>query len=162
MRIVLVLLLSLVFAPFESYAANVGDVSPDFSVSTLDGKKISYSADLKGKKPVYLIFWATWCPVCKKELPQVKELQKRLGNSIEFIGINVGINEREEDVRGYVRKNNLDLTMVFDKDTRITKSYGVMGTPTQMVIDRTGTIRYRGSDMPEDIEGHINELIMGN
>lgn len=159
MRILSVLLLLFVFSPFNTYAANVGDAVPDFSATTLDGKKISYSADLKGKKPVYLIFWATWCPVCRKELPQVKELRNKLGDRIEFIGINVGINEREDDVRGYVKKNNLDLTMVFDKDTKISRSFGVMGTPTQMIIDRSGTVRYRGPDMPEDLEGHVKELM---
>lgn len=159
MRVLLVLLLLFVFSPFNTYAANVGDAAPDFSATALDGKKISYSADLKGKKPVYLIFWATWCPVCKKELPQVKELHKRLGDRIEFIGINVGINEMEEDVKGYIKKNGLDFKMVFDKDTKISRSFGVMGTPTQLIIDRSGTAQYRGSDIPEDLEGHMKELM---
>lgn len=159
MRVLLVLLLLFVFSPVNTYAINVGDTAHDFSASTLDGKKLSYYADLKGKKPVYLIFWTTWCPVCKKELPTVNELQKKLGDRIEFIGINVGINEREEDVKGYIKKNGLDFKMVFDKDTKISRSFGVMGTPTQLIIDRNGAVRYRGSDIPEDLEGHMKELM---
>lgn len=38
----------------------IGDIAPDFNAISLDGKRISYYNDLKGKKPVYLIFWATW------------------------------------------------------------------------------------------------------
>ncbi|MBI4689801.1 MAG: hypothetical protein HY754_06000 [Nitrospirae bacterium] len=41
-------------------ALDVGDSVPDFHIVTIDGKEISYEKDLKGKKPVYLIFWATW------------------------------------------------------------------------------------------------------
>lgn len=159
MRVLLVLLLVFVSSPFNTYAINVGDTAPDFSVSTLDGKKISYYADLKGKRPVYLIFWATWCPVCKKELPTVNELQKKLGDRIEFIGINVGINEMEEDVKRYIKKNSLDFEMVFDKDRKVSRSFGVMGTPTQLIIDRSGVVRYRSSDIPEDLEGHMKDLI---
>jgi len=38
----------------------VGDNAPDFNTLTLKGRQVSYYNDLKGKKPVYLIFWATW------------------------------------------------------------------------------------------------------
>lgn len=45
--------------PLISYALDIGDLAPDFTAITLNGKEIRYS-DLKGKKPLYLIFWATW------------------------------------------------------------------------------------------------------
>jgi len=54
------LLLSLLLLPVSAYALGVGDKTPDFYVSTLQGKEISYDKDIKGKKPVYLFFWATW------------------------------------------------------------------------------------------------------
>jgi len=38
----------------------VGDIAPDFKITTLDGKEISYQQDIKAKRPLYLIFWATW------------------------------------------------------------------------------------------------------
>jgi len=55
----LILLLLLIF-PTIGYSLDVGDRAPDFNATTLDGKKIAYFSSLKGKKPVYLIFWATW------------------------------------------------------------------------------------------------------
>lgn len=54
----MILFLSLMF-PVYGFALNVGDNAPDFQGAALDGKQVSYSG-LKGKKPVYLIFWATW------------------------------------------------------------------------------------------------------
>lgn len=47
---------------------------------------------------------------------------------------------------------------IFDSDGRIIRAFGVMGTPTHIVIDRKGVIRYRDAVMPEDLEGHLKEL----
>lgn len=55
-----ILLLSLLLLPASAYALGVGDKTPDFRVITIQGKEISYDKDIKGKKPVYLFFWATW------------------------------------------------------------------------------------------------------
>jgi len=55
-----IVLLLLLIPPLYGYALEVGDTAPDFMNVSLDNKQISYSSDFKGKKPVYLIFWATW------------------------------------------------------------------------------------------------------
>ncbi len=52
--------LSLVLVPARAYALGVGEKSPDFHLTTIQGKEISYDRDIKGKKPVYLFFWTTW------------------------------------------------------------------------------------------------------
>lgn len=87
-----------------------------------------------------------------------KELYKKLGDRVEFIGINVGINERIEGVREYVKSHEISFPIIFDKDRRIIKEFGVMGTPTHIVIDRKGIIRYRGTETPVDMEKHMKEL----
>lgn len=55
-----ILIFLLLLLPFSSYAVDVGDRAPDFDVLSLDGKPVSYYKHLKGKKPLYIIFWATW------------------------------------------------------------------------------------------------------
>ena len=50
----------LLFLPVNTYAIGVGDIAPDFKIVTLDGKEISYQQDIKAKRPLYLVFWATW------------------------------------------------------------------------------------------------------
>ncbi len=143
--------------PLTAYALDVGDIAPDFTAVTLDGKELRYS-DFKDKKPVYIIFWATWCPNCKAEIPRVVELYKKLRNKIEFIGINVGINERLKNVRLFVKSNGMDFKNVFDRDGRIIRAFGVVGTPTHIVISRKGVIRYRDAEMPSDLEKHIERI----
>lgn len=59
------LIFSLVITGFfiwgsDGDAVDTGDFAPDFDAVTIDGKEISYSRDIKGKKPLYIIFWATW------------------------------------------------------------------------------------------------------
>lgn len=87
-----------------------------------------------------------------------KKLHKKLGNRVEFIGINVGINERIEGVRQYVKSHEINFPIIFDKERKIIKAFGVMGTPTHIVIDRKGVVRYRGTEAPVDMEKHIKEL----
>jgi peroxiredoxin len=55
-----ILLLILLLLPLDGHAARVGDAAPDFQVTTLKGRDVSYYRDIKGKRPVYLVFWATW------------------------------------------------------------------------------------------------------
>lgn len=89
----------------------------------------------------------------------MESLYKRLGGKIEFIGINVGINEREKGVKGYVKEKSLTFTIIYDKDQKIIKSFGVLGTPTYIVIDRKGIVKYRDAKFPHDIEDHMKELL---
>ncbi|MCL5021771.1 MAG: hypothetical protein M1497_00090 [Nitrospirae bacterium] len=55
-----ILALFLLVLPLKGYALDIGDTAPDFRIASLDGKEISYYRDIRGKKPVYLVFWATW------------------------------------------------------------------------------------------------------
>src|SRR4051812_27247609 len=80
----------------------IGKPAPDFTLQTLDGKKLTLS-DLRGKA-VVLNFWATWCPPCKVELPWFVDLQKQYGAQGHQI---VGISENEggkEKVAAFVKE----------------------------------------------------------
>ena len=89
----------------------------------------------------------------------MERLHKRLGGKIEVIGINVGINEREKGVREYVKEKSLTFTIVYDEKQKVTKTYGVMGTPTHLITDRKGSVRYIDAKFPHDIDEHMKELI---
>ena len=58
-KILMVVLFLLLMLPVSGFALSVNDNAPDFNGAALDGKRVAYS-ELKGKKPVYLMFWATW------------------------------------------------------------------------------------------------------
>ncbi len=139
--------------------SKVGDRAPDFSATTLDGKRVSLS-DYLGKKPVYLVFWATWCPNCLKEIPEINALKTKFNDRLAILAINVGINDSADAARKYQQEHHMQYPVVFDDGSVISSAYGVVGTPTQLLIGTDGIIRYRGSKTPAgaDIETHWKKL----
>jgi len=89
----------------------------------------------------------------------VVNLNRKFGDKIKFIGINVAINEKIEGVKDYVRSNGIHFPNIFDKDKKIIKAFGVMGTPTHIIIDRKGVIKYRSAELADDLEKHMKELL---
>lgn len=129
--------------------SQVGQIAPDFSVTNLDGKTFKLS-DYRGKKPVYLVFWATWCSTCKHEIPQFKELYKNLGDKVEILAINVdylswwsSLNKSNNRVKKYVNKYEVPYSVALDDDEQLINLYHVRGTPTQLLIDKDGVVRRR-------------------
>ncbi len=155
----LICLYPLITTPFALAGNKVGDKAADFSTSTLDGKKVSLSS-YAGKKPLHLVFWATWCPNCLKEIPEINALQKKFGNRLAILAINVGINDSAQAARRYQKEHGMQYPVIFDEGSTITNTYGVVGTPTQILIGTDGIIRYRSPKTPAvaDIEAHWETL----
>lgn len=135
-------------------ASQVGEVAPDFSLLTLDGNRFDL-AEYRGKKPVHLIFWATWCSACKHEIPDIKKAFYKYEDKIAMVAINVSVRDSAEKVQRYVSKYKLPYPVAFDDGAKVTRLYGVMGTPTQIIIDKQGIIHYRGSTTPKDLSKYI-------
>ncbi|MDW8465823.1 MAG: TlpA disulfide reductase family protein [Chloroherpetonaceae bacterium] len=116
--------------------------APNFTLKTLNGKKVSLS-DFKGKG-VILNFWATWCPPCRAEIPDMIELQKAYQDKFTFIGI--VINDRAEKVAAFVKAQGMNYPVVMG-DEKVISDYGkfveggqIRGIPTSFVINRKGEI----------------------
>ena len=136
----------------------VGDTAPDFSIQTLDKQTFNLK-EWREKKAIYLIFWATWCPNCKREIPKLTQLSQSLNDKIHFLAINAGINDSIGKVKRYQKKYPMNYPIAFDEGSKVTKLFKIMGTPTQIIIDINGTIRYRGPDVAEDIKDHLDILL---
>ncbi len=149
-----ILLLSLFLFPMRVYALGVGERSPDFRAVTIKGEQISYDRDLKGKKPVYLVFWTTWCPYCKVELPQIEELYKKYGDRVEFIGVSLGIKNK---IGRFVREKKLSFPIVYDEGNKIAGAFGAQ-IQTNLLIDKRGVIVYKGKGFEEDIVKRLKKL----
>ncbi|MDQ6722409.1 MAG: TlpA family protein disulfide reductase [Candidatus Dormibacteraeota bacterium] len=119
--------------------ARVGGTTPNFTSWDLSGKKVSLS-DL-GARPVLLSFWATWCTVCRDELPALQRLQDRYRSD----GLRVlAMNYRESNtdrMRQYLAGLQVKLESVIDPDGSIGSVYGVnVGLPVNVLSDRTGVV----------------------
>ncbi|WP_246055252.1 peroxiredoxin family protein [Pseudalkalibacillus caeni] len=132
-----------------------GSKAPDFSLQTIDGKKVKLS-DYRGKK-VVLNFWATWCPPCKKELPELQEYYIENGNDkVEIIGVNLTKIERsEKDVDPFVEKYGLTFPVILDKKGKVEKVYQIQSYPTSYILDKDGNVE-------KVIAGAVNKETLEN
>ncbi|MFA5353317.1 MAG: TlpA disulfide reductase family protein [Thermodesulfovibrionales bacterium] len=139
-RLLFLLLLVASFA-LASLSFAAASPAPDFSLSTLDGKKVTLSS-MKGKV-VLLHFWASWCPPCKKELPSLVSLHREMQEK-GLVVLAVSIDRSESALRSYMTENSLPFTVLYDRNKEVAfNGYPVPGLPTTYLIDRNGAISRR-------------------
>lgn len=119
--------------------ATVGATAPNFTSYDLQGRKVSLS-DFSSR-PVLLTFWATWCTVCKDELPALQALQGRYSSS-GFVVLAVNYRETSDDrMRQYLASINVTLRSVIDPGASIASAYGVdIGLPVNVLVDKAGRV----------------------
>ena len=134
-----------------------GQPLPEFSIQAFDGNYYS-RATLEGK-PVLLVFWNTWCPVCLKELPRVNRLAEKFGpQGLVILAVNTAINDSENKARVYARKYGYKFPIAFDHSFETGQAFGLRGVPTIYLVDAKGIVRYKHSQLPEDMEARFKQL----
>ncbi len=127
---------------------SIGDLAPEFT-GTSDGQTVGLD-DLQGNPirladyighPVWIDFFATWCPPCQEETPVLRdEYDAHKADGLALIAISVQ-ETSPDDVRAYAQTYGLDYTIGFDATSAIFKTYQAYGLPTQLFVDRHGVIR---------------------
>ncbi len=133
--------------------------APDFTLAGLDGTTLSL-AGLRGKV-VLLNFWATWCPPCKAEMPDLDALQREYGAAHDFVVVGVNVEEDPATVKSFVKKNGLSFPILLDSKSQVTTQlFGVRGMPTTLIIDREGFIRdaWNGQIAPEAMVARLKRV----
>ncbi len=119
-------------------APEIGRLAPDFTLVDLEGNQVSLS-DFRGKT-VFVNFWATWCPPCRAEMPEIEAVyQKYKDKDVVVIGID--ILEPEDVVRQFVEQGGYSWTFVFDTSGEVAANYRIAAIPTSLFIDREGIIQ---------------------
>ncbi len=122
---------------FDEEKPALGFRAPDFELSDLNNQKVRLSA-LRGK-PILLNFWASWCPPCRKEMPDLQQFFSSYGERISVIGINW--NDQAETVREFLTRHGVTYINLLDTDGRVFVLYRLTGLPTSFFIDEAGIIR---------------------
>lgn len=117
-----------------------GQPAPDFTLKRLDGSTFKLS-DYKGIKPVYLVFWNSWCSHCMKSVPELVKLHRNQHQQIEVLAINTSWSDSLEQITEFVDRFQASYPIAFDLKAVVTDSYQVWGTPTDFLIDIDGLIR---------------------
>ena len=141
-------------------AASVGDIAPDFKIVTQDGNVLRLS-EFRGRKPVYLVFWNTWCFFCIEKVPRYIKLQKQFANKIEIIAINTTWSDSPAEMRVFEDRFHINYSTAFDIGKLITDRFGVINVPTEFIIDVNGIIRYRNR-VPEYPIAHLPDWSVTN
>jgi cytochrome c biogenesis protein CcmG/thiol:disulfide interchange protein DsbE len=119
----------------------VGRQAPDFTLQTWDtpsGQTIHLAA-LKGKQPIILNFWASWCTPCQQESPMLEAAwQKYRADGIAFVGIDYQDNQAE--ARQFLQKYGITYPVGPDSSGSISVDYGVSNVPSTIFIDRSGVV----------------------
>ena len=149
----------------------IGEKAPDFRLKdVMTGKTIALS-DYAGKKIVMLEFWATWCDICVREMPNLVKLYTSWGpKGFELVSI-VLPSGNVEQIKKIVKEKNLNYPALLDADLSVaTKAFGLAGPiPLKVVIDHRGVVRYShvgdyppGEDeLPFVLEDLIREMEKG-
>jgi cytochrome c biogenesis protein CcmG, thiol:disulfide interchange protein DsbE len=118
-------------------APAIGYPAPDFTLTTLSGEEFKLSS-LRGR-PVVLNFWATWCPPCRAELPELKAAGERYAGQVAVIAVNQA--ETEATVAKLAPELGLTFPVPLDKSGAVSRLYRVRSLPTTFFIGRDGIIR---------------------
>jgi peroxiredoxin len=118
----------------------VGSLAPNFTLTTLDGKRIHLS-DYRDKA-VMLNFWYTTCPGCLQEIPGMQRFyaaQQATGKNFVILGVNIA--DDAQTASHFVKQYGLTYPIVLDQNQQVLTLYNVNSTPTSYFIDRQGIIR---------------------
>ena len=135
----------------------VGSKAPAVTVNDLEGKPVDLGRYI-GKQPVLLEFWATWCELCEELLPRVRAAQAAYATKVEFIGVNVTVNQTRDRVRRYVDSHQPGFRTLYDDQGTSIRAYKVPTTSYVVVIDRAGKVAYTGTGGTQDLEGVLRRV----
>lgn len=134
--------------------------TPPLALGDLNGKPVKL-ADYRGKV-VMVQFWATYCPPCIKEMPSMMRLEQKLaGKPFVILAVNMG--ETDKEVRDFLKKINVDFSILMDSDGKTLADWKVFVAPSTFLVDAKGNIRYtlQGGaewDAPEYVQ-KITEML---
>ena len=136
-----------------------GTPAPDFKMKTIDGKTFKFAKATKGKY-VVLDFWASWCPDCRKDVPNVQRMYKKFAPlGVEFIGISMDTDR--EKWAAAVDKYDIRYTQVSElvkfHDTQIAAAYGVKWIPSMYLIGPDGKV-ILGTVLSDKMERTLTEI----
>lgn len=140
--------------------------SIDFTLQDQYGQAHTLS-DYKGKT-VFLNFWATWCPPCKAEMPDIQKIyesyEQEGEEALVVLGVaapNTGGEGSEEEIQAFLEKNGYTYPVLMDTTGEVFASYGISSYPTTFMIDREGNVfGYVSGMLSEDVMRSIIKQTM--
>ena len=125
--------------------------APELNLKSPAGETVPLAAYI-GKKPVLLVFWASWCTICNDEVPLLKKLN---ADRFKVIAVNEG--ESAWKTKRFIAMNDIGYQVVLDPDGTVAKAFQVPGVPACAIIGKSGLIVYLGLGLPENIDAYAGK-----
>ena len=137
-------------------AGVTAQIAPDFTFTDLVTGKTTKLSDLRDK-PVYLNFWATWCPPCVKELPHIQAKYEQYKDRIHFLAISV--DSEQEAPAQFISSKGYTFTVGYGNEREISRAYNIEAIPASYIIGTDGTIKAQsvGSMDEADLESFLQK-----
>ena len=137
-----------------------GTAVPDFKLKDVNGRTQRLSKLIKGSYTV-IDFWASWCPDCRKDIPNVKRMYEKLAPmGVQFVG--VSFDNETDKWKDAVDKYALTYPQVSDlkrmRDSEVAKAFGVKWIPSMMLIDKEGKV-VLSTVLSDKMERTLTELM---
>ena len=128
---------------------------PAFSLSSLEGKTIAVKT---AGKVMVINFWATWCPPCRAEMPELNRFAQKYSDSVDFYGIN--LQEPVEKVTSFMNQNGYTMPVLLDEGGEAGRTFMIKAIPTTLIVNKSGIIVFRksGGVTEEELVGVIKGL----
>ena len=116
-----------------------GSIAPELKLETIDGKEVSLE-DFRGKK-VFINFWATWCPPCRAEMPDIQRFYE--DEDVVVLAVNLSHTEDSlSTVKSFIEDGGFTFPVLLDKEGKVAETYKVYAYPTSYLIDSDGRVQY--------------------
>jgi cytochrome c biogenesis protein CcmG, thiol:disulfide interchange protein DsbE len=132
---------------------------PSITLTSYPNNQTISTADLVGK-PVFINFWASWCPPCKQETPDIVQAYKKYEDKIVFLSINATSEDSTAEMEKFTKDFGMTWPVALDKQGIAMNTYKVIGLPTSFFINRQGIITYIhvGLISRQSLDTHLQEI----
>lgn len=137
---------------------NQGNRALNFTLENLAGEEVSLS-DYEGNV-VVLNFWATWCPPCRAEVPDLEAAyQEHQEEGLVVLGVSV--EDPARAVESFVAEMDMTYPVVLDQNGKVMRAYRAPGLPMSVVLDREGVIQARhvGFLSAEQLDDYLQQVL---
>jgi len=138
----------------------LGSAAPAAAVQDLDGQAVNL-AEVVGRKPVVIEFWATWCPICAALMPRVEAAHAKYGDRVDFVEVAVAVNETRASVQRHVAQHPYPFRFLWDATGAAVRAYQAPTTSYVVVVNAAGRVVYTGTGSDQDIEAAIRRATGG-
>ena len=137
----------------------VGYRLPSFTLTNLATQQAMTVSSQTGR-PMLINFWASWCPPCREETPDLVAAYKQYGKKVDFIGVDLTVQDSLPNVKNFLQQYGVPYTVLLDQSGSVAQQFQVVGIPTSLFVDKSGKIidRYTGAIPPQVLNMDLQKI----